>query len=141
MHRYWLIKHLITRINSSGLHWRGALLPFNAGPSFHAPSFLFPLLPCLLFSLAFTPYGLPFWQNLTQWSTPAAPATLPLPGLFLLETQASRTPVWRQPTNRQLLSLFSLWICFLASFVHSRNGAFKAVSRRSIFQLLGKQST
>ena len=84
MHRYWSIKHLITIINSSGLHWRGALLPFNAGPSFHAPSFLFPLLPCLLFSLAFTPYGLPFWQNLTQWSTPAAPATLPLPGLFAL---------------------------------------------------------
>ena len=84
MHKYWLTKHLITRINSSGLHWRGALLPFNAGPSFHAPSFLFPLLPCLLFSLAFTPYGLPFWQNLTQWSTPAAPATLPLPGVLWL---------------------------------------------------------
>ena len=91
MHTYWLIKHLITRINSSGLHWRGALLPFNAGPSFHAPSFLFPLLPCLLFSLAFTPYGLPFWQNLTQWSTPAAPATLPLPGLF-------STPHWVNQT-------------------------------------------
>ena len=42
MHRYWLIKHLITRINSSGLHWRGALLAFNVGP----------LLPCPLFSLS-----------------------------------------------------------------------------------------
>ena len=42
MHRYWPIKHLITRINSSGLHWRGALLPFNVGP----------LLPCPLFLLS-----------------------------------------------------------------------------------------
>ena len=82
MHMYWLIKHLITRINSSGLHWRGALLPCNAGPPLHAPSFPFPLLPCLLFLLAFTSFWLPVWQNLTQWSTTAAPATLPLPGLF-----------------------------------------------------------
>ena len=42
MHRYWWIKHLITRINSSGLHWRGALPPCNAGP----------LLPRPLFSLS-----------------------------------------------------------------------------------------
>ena len=42
MHRYWLIKHLTTRINSSGLQWGGALLPFNAGP----------LHPCPLISLS-----------------------------------------------------------------------------------------
>ena len=62
-------------------------------PSFHAPSFPFPLLPCLLFILAFTSYWLPFWQNLTQWSTPAAPATLPLPGLFKSPLQGSQ-PRW-----------------------------------------------
>ena len=112
MHRYWLINHLITRINSSGLHWRGALLPFNAGPSFHAPSFLFPLLPCLLFSLAFTPYGLPFWQKMTQWSTPAAPATLPLPGLLPSRPLPRPSPLGRagegprpRPKNKKKITI------------------------------------
>ena len=43
MHRYWLIEHFITRINSWGLHWRGALLPCNAGPFGPCPLFLLSL--------------------------------------------------------------------------------------------------
>ena len=41
---------LITSINSSGLHRRAALLPFNQALSFHGPSYPSPIRLCLLLS-------------------------------------------------------------------------------------------
>ena len=47
------------------------------------PPLSMPPLPPLPF--VFASFCLPFWQNLTQWSTAAAPATLSLPGLFFVQ--------------------------------------------------------
>ena len=55
--------------------------------SFHAPSSPSPICFCL-----------PFWKTPTQWSTAAAPATLSLPGLFLVG--ASRPKALHQKNSR-----------------------------------------